>query len=542
MAKAFKFVHKFIHDESGSYLVFLTILMPVLIGVAALGTEGAYVLTQHRAAQAAADSAAVSVASYYAAQYNPLLPPTLAKLNTQAQAVLAAYVKANPGMSGATATVIWPPTPPSNFTTSNWTNCGNGGNGNCAFEVIVSQSHSPLLSGIYLPNAITVSARAVALISTSGIGRGGSSASCVLALGNSSVGGPANLAEAITANGNARLNLQGCSIGTNSSADGGGSSDAIYFGSGGSAAINLIEPNGIVGGRVSAVGGVSIAGSVQSCTSVSGSTCNDADPVTPLTGAAATPNPDAGVTIPLASTCLPVPTGNPTVSQCTKDVPNSGWCISGSTTLSPGTYCGGINISGGTVTLTAGVYVLASTAQNETGMTMSNGTTLTGATAAAGGNTLVFTSTDGISYPSASGSSGCSTAGTCMMDIANGATVNLTAPTSGLTAGFVIMGDRSMPVGTVGQSGSSQGSQFVIENGATATLGTLGGVVYLPNGALSFEGAGTATTGCTQIIANVFDLSSSGSLNENCTTNSSGGIGPGSLPSTLIGAIPLLVE
>ena len=50
MAKAFTFVHKFIHDELGSYLVFLTISMPVLIGVAALGTEGAYVLTQHRAA------------------------------------------------------------------------------------------------------------------------------------------------------------------------------------------------------------------------------------------------------------------------------------------------------------------------------------------------------------------------------------------------------------------------------------------------------------------------------------------------------------
>ena len=90
------------------------------------------------------------------------------------------------------------------------------------------------------------------------------------------VGGPANLASAITANGNARLNLQGCSIGTNSSANGGGSSDAIYFGPKGSAAINLIESNNILGGRVSAVGGVSIVGngsntSAESCTSVSGS-------------------------------------------------------------------------------------------------------------------------------------------------------------------------------------------------------------------------------------------------------------------------------
>jgi Flp pilus assembly protein TadG len=42
--------------------------MPVLIGVAALGTEGAEALTLHRQVQAAADSAAVSVASYYAAR------------------------------------------------------------------------------------------------------------------------------------------------------------------------------------------------------------------------------------------------------------------------------------------------------------------------------------------------------------------------------------------------------------------------------------------------------------------------------------------
>src|ERR1700722_17800725 len=93
IAKAFTSVRNFIDDESGSYLVFGTILMPVLIGVAALGTEGAQVLTLHRQAQAAADSAAVSVASYYGWQktVNPLATPSLSNLTGEAQAVVATY-------------------------------------------------------------------------------------------------------------------------------------------------------------------------------------------------------------------------------------------------------------------------------------------------------------------------------------------------------------------------------------------------------------------------------------------------------------------
>ncbi len=243
-------------------------------------------------------------------------------------------------------------TPPAsgNFTTDNY-----------AFEVIVTQTHSPLLSSYLLPNAMTITARAVALVSTSSSG-GGSNAYCMLALGNSS-GGSANLAEAIWANGNGRLNLQGCSIGTNSSANGGGSADAIYFGPKGSAAINLIESNDILGGRVSAVGGVSIAGNggntAESCTSVSGSTCNGSQTVTPVTGIGATPDPNSGLTIPSAtvSSCSNLSTlvspwdprylcsGNNTGGLCFSSVstPNP-------ITLSPGTYCGGISFSKGSDT------------------------------------------------------------------------------------------------------------------------------------------------------------------------------------------------
>ena len=148
--------------SSGIYLVPLTLLTPVLIGVAALGTEGASILSLHRQVQAAADSAAVSVASYYAAQKTNNASATTTQLTGEAQAVAASYGFVT-GTNGATVTMNTPPAS-GNFTTDNY-----------AFEVIVTQTHSPLLSSYLLPNAMTITARAVALVSTSSSG-GGSNA------------------------------------------------------------------------------------------------------------------------------------------------------------------------------------------------------------------------------------------------------------------------------------------------------------------------------------------------------------------------------
>ena len=475
--------------------------MPVLIGVAALGTEGAQVLTLHRQAQAAADLAAVSVASYYAAQYTKYaadlsgtLPtqPTQTNLAAQAQAVAANYGFVD-GTNGVAVTMHNPPTS-GNFT--------NPTTYPYAFEVIVSQPHSPLLSSYWLPSGMTVKARAVAVINVAN----GSNANCILALGKSSAG-TANLANAITGTNSATVNLTGCSVGTNSD-----STSSITLTN--SSHINLVKVSGHLAGRASTVGEYSFvnSSSAQSCTSITGSACNGAINVTPSTSAAATPDPYAGVTIPSASACLAVPSAD----KCAGGKP--GWCIGGSSTLTlnPGTYCGGISISNSaTVTMNPGVYVLASQAQNETGLSMVNSASLTG-----NGVTLVFTSEDGTYPPSTPP----------MMDIVNSSSISLTAPTSGATAGFVIMGDRSMPLGTT----SSSGSQFVVVNSGT---GALGGVVYLPNGAFRFTNSAGATTPCTQVVANVIDLVNSATLNINCSGSSAS-----TTPSTLIGSIPLLVE
>jgi Flp pilus assembly protein TadG len=542
MAKAsFTFVHRFIHDESGSYLVFLTILMPVLIGVAAFGTEGAQVLTLHRQAQAAADSAAVSVASYYAAQYTEYaaalsaspststLPtqPTQTNLSAQGQAVAANYGFVN-GTSGASVAMNNPPL------SGNFTGANCIGTNNCAFEVIVSQLHSPLLSSYWLPSGMTVSARAVALINIAN----GPGANCALALGISSTG-VANQANAITGAGNSPLNLKGCSIATNSN-----NANSITLS--GSACINLVEENGYLGSRASTVGNYSFSGtaSVRSCTSVSGQLCTGSTacvnptPTPPLTSAGVTPDPYSGVTIPSPSLPCPSPlsliSGTPPAQASLCNGTNTGGLcfkkFSGSVTLNPGTYCGGINISKGvgTYTLNPGVYILATTSQSGNGsqglVQSGGGTNVVNGT---GGVTLVFTATSSTNYPTGSNPSP-------LMDIPGSMTLNLTAPTTGATAGFVIMGDRSMPLGTVGQNGTATGSQFVIENGATVTLN---GTVYLPKGALTLDGNGLATANCSQIIANVIDLDNSGALDINCSTN-----GGGTAPVSLFGSVPLLVE
>src|SRR2546430_15317779 len=78
-------LRRFRRDESGSYLVVTGMLMPALVGIVGLGTEGGLWLTKHRAMQSAADSAALSAATAYYVQGNNT------GLDVQAQAVAARY-------------------------------------------------------------------------------------------------------------------------------------------------------------------------------------------------------------------------------------------------------------------------------------------------------------------------------------------------------------------------------------------------------------------------------------------------------------------
>jgi Flp pilus assembly protein TadG len=173
---------------------------------------------------------------------------------------------------------------------------------------------------------------------------------------------------------------------------------------------------------------------------------------------AAISDPYAGVSIPTAG--------------------SSGSCNSGS--CSPGVYSTDPGLKGGTWTLQPGVYVF------QQGFTVGpggGGTTVTG-----NGVTLVFTNT-GFNFDS-------------------NANVSLTAPTSGGTAGFVVMGATTMPLNT----------SFYIDANANADLN---GTIYLPNGSMNWQGTADSTVSCRQFIVNSISLQGDpklGSASCNLTT------------------------
>ena len=178
-------------------------------------------------------------------------------------------------------------------------------------------------------------------------------------------------------------------------------------------------------------------------------------------GSSALADPYANVTYPTPGNCSQTYTG-------------------GNVTLFPGVYCGGIALSGGAnVTLNPGIYYI------EGGdLKVAGNSTLSGA-----GVTLVFTSSNGASYAGAA--------------ISSNAIIDLTAPTTGPTAGIVLFGDRAMTPGT----------SFKLTGGGTQNWG---GAIYLPKGALTYAGGATGGTGCTQIVADTVTFTGNSNMSMNC--------------------------
>jgi hypothetical protein len=179
-------------------------------------------------------------------------------------------------------------------------------------------------------------------------------------------------------------------------------------------------------------------------------------------------------------TITPDPYGNlplPSFSGC--DYTN--YSAKTTVTMNPGVYCGGMQFNAqAAVTMNPGVYFI-----DQGSLTVNGQASITGA-----GVTIVFTSSTGGNWPTAT--------------INGGASINLTAPTCNpcATNGVVLYGDRNMAVGTV----------FKLNGGATQNFG---GAVYLPKAALTYIG-GNSSTGCTQLIADTISFSGTSNLAINC--------------------------
>src|SRR5215467_809451 len=390
---------RFSRDQAGSYSILVALLLPVLVGVAGLGTEASLWFMSHRSLQNAADSAAFSGATSGA---------TGTALFTEAGAVTAAYGLTN-GVNGVTVTVNRPPT------SGNYTATAN------AVEVFVQQPRNRLMSALFGNGQVTIRARAVAIPGNNGTG-------CVLSLDGTASG-------ATTGQGNTTVNLINCSLYDNSD-----SASALAVG--GSATISAYSV-GVVGG-VSGQAGITTTNGVT-------------------TGGAPTSDP-------YASVANPTPTG-PVVNNC---------CSHGTATINPGIYTNGMKlVAGANITLNPGVYYI----EGSTGLDVAGGATLTG-----NGVTLVFT-TDGSKYATAT--------------INGGANVNLTAPTTGSTAGIVVFGDRNMPLN----------SAFTFNGGSTQGFT---GAVYVPKGAVKFAGGANNPNGCTQLVADTITFTGNSNFAINC--------------------------
>jgi Flp pilus assembly protein TadG len=346
---------RFRRDQSGNYLILTGMLMPAVVGFVGLGTDYGLLSYMQRAMQGAADSAALSAAMAYITNGSN-------SVITQANSITSSYGFTN-GVGSVAVTVNQPPQS-GNYTTQP-----------DAVEVLVTQPQKPLFSALFLSNQITVKARAVAKSTNAATG-------CVLSL-------DATASDAIWDQGNASVNLIGCSLYVNS--DDSDKALAVQ----GSSTMSALSVN--------VVGGITGQNKITSSNIVTG-----AWPMGDPYGSVTQPQP-AGPTF--------------TNTQISNSVPP----------LNPGTYVGGIKLTGqANVTLNAGTYFLECPCSSGSGLDVAGGTTLNGS-----GVTLVFTSSNGSSYAAAT--------------INGNANVNLSAPPAGATSGvpgIVMFGDRNMPLST----------------------------------------------------------------------------------------------
>jgi Flp pilus assembly protein TadG len=150
-------------------------------------------------------------------------------------------------------------------------------------------------------------------------------------------------------------------------------------------------------------------------------------------------------------------------------------------TINPGTYCNGIQLNAGAVvTMNPGVYII-----DRGSLQMAGGATLQGT-----GVTIILTSSTGSNYADAT--------------INGGATLAITAPSTGPTAGIAIFGDRNMPTNTT----------FKFNGGDTQVIG---GAVYVPHGTLQYAGGNNADTNCTQVIGDTVSFVGNSLLKINCS-------------------------
>jgi hypothetical protein len=284
-----------------------------------------------------------------------------------------------------------------------------------------------------------------------------SAADCILGLDDGSTTG-------VSVTNGAVVNLNQCSLAVNAT----GSSALLVNG-----AATLTTTSASVGGSVSVTnsgringpGGTSIVGTKNIQT--------DQPP---------TVDPYANTPVPTGSGCKYGSPGKPLTLQHSNN---------GLQTLNgDGVYCGGLVMSNDAqVEMNPGVYVINGGSFSIGGAVQLNGT----------GVTIVLTGS-GSNYATAT--------------IGNGATVTLSAPTTGPTAGLVFFQDPGAP-----NTGTN-----ALEGGSIVTLT---GALYFPSQTVIYSNGTSSTSPCTQLVAWQIQFQGGASFNSNCANTGVGSIGGG---------------
>ena len=287
-------------------------------------------------------------------------------------------------------------------------------------EVIVSQPQTLSMVSLFVSRVFNVGARAVAF---KGAPAGNT---CALSLASGNVSG------AVSASGGATVSMNGCSLAVNST------SATSITASGNS----RIDAQGAV-----TAGGYSTSGGGQ---------INVTDPPIRTYSASVPSDPYSGFTVPSPGSCL-----------------KTGYKLSGgkTETLSPGTYCNGISVSGGSsLTLltppgNAGLYII-----NGGNLTVSGNSTLIGTS----GASIVLT--------------GASSSAVGSVSFSGGANIDIVAPRLGTMKGIALFQD---PKATLNNANS-------ISGGSNQTID---GAAYFPRGQISYTGGSASAATCTELIA-----------------------------------------
>tara|TARA_B100000686_G_scaffold349037_1_gene441492 strand:+ start:905 stop:2191 length:1287 start_codon:yes stop_codon:yes gene_type:complete len=415
-----KYIFKYKSQDDGAVLPIVALMLPVILGMTALGVDTGYWLMHQRDLQSAADAAAMAAAYEYANGFSENMDFAATKEATQN------------GFDVTDGDVL-------TLTTDE---TGD----NPIISVTISFEDDAWFSRRFI-SSHSAQVSAAALVGSS------SGNYCMLSLNEEDDG-------ALSASGSVTINATQCGMATNSDSD-----DAMEFT--GSVEVNVAS--------LRMRGGYRETGSVE---------LNVSDI---QTHAGKIKDPYEDLDIPIAGSCSKNDMKN-----------NTKITGSGSTTLSPGTYCGGIEISGsGAVNFEPGVYIL-----DGGDFDLSGSGQITG---------------DGVSFiltNSGEGDYG-------NIDITGSNEINFSAPEEGEEMeGVVFYQDRNAPAAN-GSSGENKitGSNQII----------LDGTVYTPSRELRMGGSSSAmsenTAPCTRLIADTITLSGSPAIGNNCDDSAAKNIG-----------------